>query len=363
MISRRLLRIKIFQILYAYWSHTQNDKTQEVEVAGEVLSTQKAKRAAFYEPDVSMLNKPVKMLDFSIQKANDLYFYLLLLLLDVKRYAESRIDLAKNKRLPTWDDLHPNTRFIDNAVIRQLETCRTFRDYTDKHKLSWVNYPELIKNLYLNLTKSDYYNAYMNDEANHYEKDKDVLIEFFANEPVESELFVQIMEEQSIFWNDDIDFILAYVIKTIKGMKNDREVELLCRSDENKEKENKDFACKLLTVSIQHYDEYENLIERCTDNWDLERIAFSDKIIMQMAINELIEFPTIPVNVTFDEYLELAKYYSTPKSSVFINGLLDKILTDLNQEGKVVKTGRGLITTLYDRVADSTGANNMSCSE
>ncbi|MDR1666898.1 MAG: transcription antitermination factor NusB [Bacteroidales bacterium] len=344
MISRRLLRIKIFQILYAYWSHTKENNLQEDEI-NKVSTPQTVKHAAFRERDVSLTHQPVKMLEFSIQKATDLYFYLLLLLVDVKRYAESRIDLAKNKRLPTWEDLHPNTRFIDNAAVRQLEECRAFRDYTGKHKLSWVNYPELIKHLYLNLTKSGYYSTYMEDETSHYEKDKEVLMDFFTNEPGNSELFAQIMEERSIFWNDDIDFVLAYVIKTIKGMKCDREVELMYQSDENKEKENKDFAFRLLTVAIQHCDDYESLIEHSTDNWDLERIALSDKIILKMAINELIEFPTIPINVTFDEYLELAKYYSTPKSSVFINGLLDKILSDLTQSGKITKTGRGLITT------------------
>jgi N utilization substance protein B len=201
------------------------------------------------------------------------------------------------------------------------------------------------------MTKSDYYNAYMEDETGQYEKDKDVLIDFLANEPENSELFAQIMEDRSIFWNDDIDFILICVIKTIKGMKYGKEVELVYQSDEKKEEENKNFAFRLLKVSLQHCNEYESLIETSTDNWDLERIALSDKIIMQMAINELIEFPSIPINVTFDEYLELAKYYSTPKSSVFINGLLDKILIDLTQSGKVVKTGRGLITTDAKRLS------------
>ena len=311
MISRRLLRIKILQILYAHFN---------AEGSGIVKSE--------------------KDLVFSIQKAYDLYCYLLLLMIAIKRHAESRIELARNKRLPTYEDLHPNTRFIDNEVIRHIEESPAFNQQMGERKMSWVNHPELIKNLYNKLTESSYYQSYMDREACCFADDKQLLVDFFTNELEDYEMFYDIMEEQSIFWNDDIEFVVIMVIKTIKEMRPGKMSLLpLYKSDDDRE-----FAFRLLRASIVHHDEYRKLIEGYVDNWDIERVAYIDNLIMQMAINELIEFPSIPVKVTFDEYLELAKYYSTPKSSVFINGLLDKISADLTQKGKITKTGRGLIT-------------------
>lgn len=312
MISRRLLRIKILQILYAH-----------------------------FNAEGSALSKSEKELAFSIKKAYDLYFYLLLLIISVKRYAESRIDLAKQKKLPTYEDLHPNTRFIDNEVIKQINENPAFCRYLNEQKMSWTNYPELIKNLYQKLTQSSYYQAYMELPAISYADDKQLVIDFYTNELEEYEMFYGIMEEQSIFWNDDIEFVINMVVKTIKEMKHNKVSNLLPLY---KSEDDRDFAHQLLRASILHHDEYRKIIEAYVDNWDIERVAFIDNLIMQMAINELIEFPSIPVKVTFDEYLELAKYYSTPKSSIFINGLLDKISADLTQQGKITKMGRGLIT-------------------
>ena len=311
MISRRLLRIKILQILYAHFN------TEE-----------------------SSMVKSEKDLIFSIQKAYDLYYYLLLLIVAVRRYAESRIELARNKQLPTYGDLHPNTRFVDNEVIRQIEENPVFNQYLNECKMSWVNHPELIKNLYNKLIESPYYQEYMEHPKNSYAKDRQLLVDFFSGELEEYDMFYDILEEQSIFWNDDIDFVIVMVIKTIQEMRPGK-MGLLpqYKSDEDRE-----FAFCLLRTSIIHHDEYRQLIENYVDNWDIERVAYIDNLIMQMAINELVEFPSIPVKVTFDEYLEMAKYYSTPKSSVFINGLLDKISADFTQKGKITKTGRGLIT-------------------
>ncbi len=312
MISRRLLRIKILQILYAH-----------------------------FNSDDSGIVKSEKELIFSIKKAYDLYFYLLLLSISVKRYAESRIELAKNKRLPTFEDLHPNMRFVDNQVIRQIEENPAFNRYLSENKMSWVNHPELIKSLYNKMVDSSYYQTYMDLPTCSYTDDKQLVIDFYTNELEDHEMFYEIMEEQSIFWNDDIEFVTGMAVKTVKAMHQNKNSGLLpmYKSDDDR-----DFAYRLLRATIVHHDEYRKLIEGYVDNWDIERIAFIDNLIMQMAINELIEFPSIPVKVTFDEYLELAKYYSTPKSSVFINGLLDKISADLTKEGKIVKTGRGLIT-------------------
>jgi N utilization substance protein B len=312
MISRRLLRIKILQILYAH-----------------------------INAENSGAGKSEKELLFSVKKTYDLYFYLLLLIIVVKRYAESRIELAKSKLLPTYEDLHPNTRFIDNEIIRQLEDNPAFNKYLSEHKMSWANHPELIKNLYNVLAESAYYKEYMDLPVCSYADDKQLIIDFFTNELDRHEMFCDIMEEQSIFWNDDINFVISMVAKTVKEMQQDRVCRILPLY---KSEDDKEFACRLLRASIFHYDEYLKIIESHVDNWDIERVALIDNLIMQMAINELVEFPSIPVKVTFDEYLEMAKYYSTSKSSIFINGLLDRIHADLSKEGKVIKTGRGLVT-------------------
>ena len=310
MISRRLLRIKILQILYAHYN-----------TAGTGIV------------------KPEKDLLFSIQKAYDLYYYLLLLMIPIKRFAESRIELALNKKLPTFEDLHPNTRFIGNEVILQLEDNPAFNKYLKNSKLSWVKYPELIKNLYSKMVDSPYYKEYMESPESGYAEDRQIIVDFYVSELEDYDMFYDILEEQSIFWNDDIEFIVSMVIKTIKEMQPDRlELLPLYKSDDDRE-----FAFTLLNASIKNYDEYHILIDSYVDNWDIERVAHIDNIVLQMAINELVEFPSIPVKVTFDEYLELSKYYSTPKSSLFINGLLDKILEELTQKGKINKTGRGLL--------------------
>jgi len=311
MISRRLLRIKILQILYAH-----------------------------FNAEGSSVVKTEKDLTFSVQKGYDLYYYLLLLPIVIKRFAESRIELALNKKLPTYEDLNPNTRFVDNVIIRQIEKSSDFIKYTTERVIKWVDHPELIKNLYTKLIDSQYYKEYMERPTVNYADDRQLLVDFFTEELEEYEMFYDILEEQSIFWNDDIEFMVSMVIKTIKEMRP-RKIELLplYKSDDDRE-----FAFTLLRATIMNYDEYHKLIDSYVDNWDMERVASIDNLIMQMAINELVEFPSIPVKVTFDEYLELAKYYSTYKSSIFINGLLDKISNDLTEKEIIAKTGRGLLT-------------------
>jgi len=311
MISRRLLRIKILQILYAHFNAEGSNSA-----------------------------KTEKELTYSIQKGYDLYYYLLLLPVVIKRYAESRIDLAFNKKLPTYEDLHPNTRFVDNVIIKQIKDNNEFKKYNAEHYIKWTNHPELIKNLFLKLIDSLYYKEYMERTETNYATDKQLLIDFFSNELEEYDLFYEILEEQSIFWNDDIEFMVGMVIKTLKDVRPDR-FDLL---PIYKSSEDRNFAYSLLRATIANYDEYHKLIDGYVNNWDMERVANIDNLIMQMAINELVEFPSIPVKVTFDEYLELAKYYSTHKSSIFINGLLDKISNDLIENGTIVKTGRGLLT-------------------
>jgi len=312
MISRSLLRIKVLQVLYAH----------------------------FNTGGGTDIVKPEKDLAFSIQKTYDLYQYLLLLTVAVKRYAESRIELARNKKLPSREDLNPNMRFVENEAIKQIEDKPEIRKYASERAISWVEHPELIKNLYIRMVDSPYYKEYMERFESGYEFDKQLLIDFYSSELEDFDMFLNILEEQSIFWNDDVEFIIEMAAKTVKNASFKKiDILPLYKSDDDR-----DFAIALLRSTILRYDEYHKIVDGFIENWDIERVAHIDNLIIQMAINELVEFSTIPIKVTFDEYLEMAKYYSTPKSSIFINGLLDKISEDLTQKGLIVKEGKGLIT-------------------
>jgi len=313
MISRRQLRIKALQSLYAYYTTGGED-----------------------------MRRSEKELHFNIEKAFELYHYLLLLLIDVILYAESRIEIARNKRIPTHEDLHPNTRFIDNRLADQLRNNEQLLRFVDQHKLNWANHPELVKEIYTRLVESHEYEAFMNAEANGYAEDKRLITFIYSHIVFSSERLDSIMEEQSIYWNDDLEFITSMIVKTFKKFKEEDGPQKALM-DLYKNKEDRDYVIKLFRQSILHRDEYVEYIKQNTRNWDLERIASMDILIMQIAIAELIAFPSIPTKVTLNEYLEISKFYSTNKSNIFINGVLDKVVMQLKEEKLIVKKGRGLI--------------------
>lgn len=312
MVSRRLLRVKVLQICYAYL------KTGE-----------------------QTINQAEKELFFSLNKSYDLYHYLILLMIDVVQYAENRMELSKNKKIPTTEDLNPNTKFIENRLIKRLQETDEFNSYLNNQKLSWANNPELIKNLYNEIKGSDIYEKYMNSGINGFNEDKKFISEVYAKIIFNYEPLYQTLEEQSIYWNDDIEFIIGMVIKTFRSYKAKTDEGVLMPLFKNDE--DLDFVKRLFRKSILNHKEYEDLISKFIKNWDVDRIAFMDIVIMSIAISEIVEFSDIPVKVSFDEYIEIAKFYSTQKSNIFINGILDKIVNHLKEQGKIKKLGRGLI--------------------
>ncbi len=313
MISRRQLRIKALQTLYAYYKAGREE-----------------------------MGRSEKELHFNIDKAYELYHYLLVLIIDVVLYAESRMEIARNKRIPTPEDLNPNERFLQNRLVDQLRNNEWLLRYVDQHKLNWSNNPELVKEIYLKLVGSEEYATYMEAEENGYADDKKLITQIYTSMIFPSELLSSILEEKSIYWNDDLEFITSMIVKTFKKFKEDDGPEKNLMGL-YKNSEDKDYVVKLFRHTILHRDEYVEYIKENTRNWDLERIAFMDILIMQMAISELVAFPSIPTKVTLNEYLEISKFYSTTKSSVFINGVLDKVMLQLKEEKKVQKAGRGLI--------------------
>ncbi|MBN2484785.1 MAG: transcription antitermination factor NusB [Bacteroidales bacterium] len=314
MISRRILRIKVMQALYAYYKNAGGASMNDIE----------------------------KELHFSINKTYDLYHYMFLLIIDVCNYAQKRIDIARNKKLPSEQDLRPNTKFIDNGLIAQLRMNSQLLRYTETKKLNWANNPELIKGIYDEMSASDDYAEYMADLNQSYQSDKNFISKIYKNVIANYEPLYHALEEQSIFWNDEIEFVIGAVIKTIKKFKlpeaENAQLLSLYKNDEDKE-----FSKVLFRKTILKRDEYQQLIEKFSKNWDFERIAFVDILLIEMAIAEVLEFPSIPVKVTFNEYIELSKYYSTNRSNIFINGILDKIFAHLKETNQIKKQGRGLI--------------------
>lgn len=313
MISRRLLRIKALIALYAF-NRREDDNLAQAETE----------------------------LMFSIGKTYDLYHYLLLLVLEIADIAGEKIDQALQKRMPTPEDLNPQRRFVDNQVISQLRKNLAFRDYLASKKLSWINNSHIPRILYSKMIVWDVYEEYMKSETHNYQSDKKFIIRlitqlFSVSEDLESNL-----EEQSIFWNDDMEYISAMVEKTLKKFKAD--------SGENtqlmplfKNEEDEEFVKILFRKAIIHQKKCSELIDKNTTNWEVERIALMDILVMQLAITEILEFPEIPVKVTLNEYIEIAKYYCTSKSSTFVNGILDNIVKEIREEGLFNKFGRGLV--------------------
>jgi transcription antitermination protein NusB len=311
MISRRLIRIKLVQVLYAYFTNPG-----------------------------STLEKSDRELQKSIKKAYDLYHYFILLIINIADYASERIEIAKNKKLPTYEDLHPNTRFIDNKVIFQLRNNKEFETYVNSNKLSWVNHPELIKKLYQKISESDSFMQYMKSNVIDYNADKQIIVDILSKELENWEFLYQVLEEQCIYWNDDIEFVLSMIIKTIQKFKESDNCSSLMELYKNED--DCTFGKLLLQKTILKNEEYRQIIDKYTKNWELERIALMDVLIMIIALTEIMEFPSIPVKVTLNEYIDIARFYSTHKSNEFVNGILDKIVNDFRKEQKIVKTGRGL---------------------
>ena len=307
MINRVLIRLKIVQIVYAYYQN-----------GGKNLDTAE------------------KELFFSLSKAYDMYNYLLLLMVEITRQAQRKQSAAKSKLLPTAEELYPNTKFVDNRFIAQLEVNKQLLEFSETQKKTWENESEFVKSLCEKIMDSDIYKEYMASETSSYEEDREVWRKIYKRIIFNNEELDQVLEDQSLYWNDDKEIVDTFVLKTIKRFEeqNGAKQELL---PEFKDDEDQDFARRLFRRTILNADYYRHLISENTRNWDLDRVAFMDVVIMQIALAEILSFPNIPVSVTLNEYVEIAKLYSTPKSGSFINGTLDGIVNLLKKDGKLTK--------------------------
>jgi len=291
---------------------------------------------AYYQNGNKNLDTAEKELFFSLSKAYDLYNYLLLLMIELTNFAHKRIDAAKNKLVPSQEDLAPCMKFVENKFIAQLEVNKQLSEFVTNQKKTWANETDFIKELFDKIASSDIYKEYMESEESSYTEDRELWRKIYKNFIMTNESLDQVLEDQSLYWNDDKEIVDTFVIKTIKKFeeKQGANQKLL---PEFKDDEDQEFARRLFRRSILNEDYYRHLISENTKNWDLDRVAFMDVIIMQIALAEILSFPNIPISVSLNEYVEIAKLYSTAKSGSFINGTLDGIVNQLKKDGKLTK--------------------------
>ena len=314
MLNRRHLRIKVLQMLYSYFN---DEDSTDIQLA-----------------EKNLLN--------SIERIYDLYIYLLLSFPVVREVALNKQDERKKKLRPTKEDLYPNLKFVDNKIISLITNSVGLNQLSENRKINWDNDEkrEIYRKIFIEIEKSEVYFEHMNNDENGFEADRNFLIQLFKAEIANSPIIYDFFEDEDIHWMDDIDLACSMVIKTIKNTKEDKfDIMPLYKANDDE----KAFICTLLKETIKKDAENELMIENLVENWEFERIAKMDVLLLKMAITELQCFETIPTKVSINEYIEISKYYSTPKSNVFINGILDKSVNLLSKEDKINKSGRGLI--------------------
>lgn len=313
MLNRRHLRIKVLQVLYAYFQSLDADRS-----------------------------KAEKELLTSVERMYDMYLFLLLALPEMKRAAMNRQAELQKKMRPTQEELHPNMKWVENALIAALENNHELYKISENRKVNWLGAEnqELFRKLNLNLLDSELYFEHMNNGQEGIEEDKNFAIQVFKQELANSTLLQHFFDEKSIYWADDLDLCASMAIKTMKSWEEGKSIEIMPLFKENDDE--KEFILTLLHETIKHDETHEKDILTLAQNWELDRIAKMDMLLLKMGLTELEACSSIPTKVTLNEYIEISKFYSTPKSNVFINGILDKAIEKLTNEKRIQKIGRGL---------------------
>lgn len=313
MVNRRYLRTKVMQALFAH-------KVNETE---------------------DIINGRKKLTD-SIHNCYNLFLYFFSIFPELRRYRLNKLEELKDKVNPTPEDLNPNTKFVDNIVINQIEDNITLKQGWKNNKINWTNQLDIIVQIHQELVKLDEFQRYMLNPERSYDEDKKLVLDIIEKLFVESTLIHWFFEEKNVHWFDDYNDALLIVYKNVQSFKEKQgnEVKIIPLFKDNDDKQ---FYLDLYTKTIMNDDYYFSLIEDKLQNWEAERLLTLDVILMKMAICELTEFPTIPVKVIINEYIELAKTYSSSKSGYFINGILDKVIIQLREKGELNKMGRGLL--------------------
>lgn len=313
MVSRRYLRTKTMQALYA---HSMKPFENELTAETELIRT--------------------------VKSCYTLFLWLFSILPEITYYRRNKLEDLKGKHNPTPEDLNPNTKFVDNRVIQQIEENKTLRLLFEKHRINWTNDTDFIVKLFHTIEESEQYLAYMSNPNRDYEEDKQYVLSIILHILAENDYVRWFFGEKDPNWLDDYEEALSMLYKNIADFKPNRtddcKIHKLFKNDE----EDETFCRELFRKTLQHDAEYEALIESKLQNWELDRVIGMDILLMKMAICELTEFPTIPIKVTLNEYIDLAKDYGSDKSKVFVNGILDRLIVDFRDQDKLHKTGRGL---------------------
>jgi N utilization substance protein B len=313
MVSRHYLRTKVLQAIYAHEMNPMEDV-----VMGE------------------------RKLTKSIESCYTLFLSLFSLIPELKRYRFNKMEDAKSKMYPTEEDLNPNTKFVDNLVLAQIENNETLQKAWINHHISWSNDTDFIAQMFQEITMTSEYNSYLANKTRSYDEDKEFILTIIDKVFAHSELLHWFFEEKNVHWFDDYNTALLILYKNISSFKekkgNNCKILPLVKSNDDIE-----FYKSLYIKTLLNDEAYQELIVSHLKNWEADRVMGIDMILMKMAICELIHFPAIPVKVTLNEYIELAKWYSSIKSGVFVNGLLDRVVVDLKAQNQIHKTGLGLI--------------------
>ena len=306
MINRELIRTKIVQLTYAYYQNgSKNIESAEKELL------------------------------FSLSKAYDLYNYLLALIVGITQESRRHLEVAQS-RAKREGTAMPSQKFAYNRFAMQLEGNKMLNEFMESQKTTWNDEPEFVKKMYLQIAESEIYKEYMDAKDDSYEADRELWRKLYRTLIQNNESLDALLEEKSLYWNDDKEVVDTFVLKTIKRFeeKNLSNQELLPEYDNMEDKE---YARKLFRAAIMNAEEYQHYMSETSRNWDFSRLAYMDIVIMQIAIAEILTFPSIPINVSINEYVEIAKLYSTPRSAGYINGMLDAIARHLSATGKLLK--------------------------
>ncbi|MCX6280667.1 MAG: transcription antitermination factor NusB [Bacteroidetes bacterium] len=319
MLGRRHYRVKVLQALYAFF---QGGETR-IEIAEKNLLK-------------------------SIEMVYQLFSLQFSFLFELMHFYEFRMEESKNKFYPTADELNPSLKLMQNSLLKILFENEPLKKQIERYSISWTEEQEMVRKTYMKLKASKDLQAYLSSEENSFENDRSFLIKLFRKNVANNADLRSFCEERSIHWHDDFDVASGYAIKAMMIMPEnfktrDDIIYLFIKDNEDEAAESNEFITKLFRMTVLHSEEFEKLVGSRSKNWELERIALTDIIILKMALAEVLYFPQIPVKVSLNEYIEISKHFSTQKSKQFINGILDKLVADLKEEGQLKKSGRGLI--------------------
>lgn len=315
MLNRRFLRVKALQSIYAY-----------------------------HQSESSNLPQAERQLLAGVDDLYKLFVYQLTFWVEIRQFAERRIEENKMKHFPTEEDLNPNMKFVNNRILRALDENQHLAKLVEQYKIDWVDSREdFIRNMFVKLTETPEYKEYMTNGKDSFSDDKNFLVTVIDTYMPENGLLYDYYSDRDLSYTSDYQLAVYLLWKFISEMPADFNAASTLPPVFKDETEDKEFVVKLFEKTILHADEYMELVKANISNWDYDRLALMDKILIFMAMTEFIEFHSIPVKVTINEYIEISKFYSTPESRRFVNGMLDRLSTELKEEGKMVKTGLGLV--------------------